>query len=402
MTTSYDPVLGSSHRRTETVTTCEQEPNIDAVRIRLLEEEREQLRDQLEALRGEQRETEEKYLQACGERDVAQRERGTFESHVDALQSDCNAQKDLVAQLSKELEEARTSMASKDAKLKDLEAAQLASGEQLERASVLNTELQGEMQRVREENQRLRRDNVQLAKREEDARVAREGAEGDVEETTQRLERLEAELRAKKETARELLGAKISLEQQAERQELKIESLRNELELAAVSHDSLKRQMKEEHAEVKRLKAAAREAEQELSETRDHLDRAQVERDSMQNALHEADENGQRLQAQVEAFRSKLEAMVKRVETYKKQRAMYQKEQQDLLKVLASVHKLVDAAGAHASKCQARGTFALKSRRIHEDLQRVLDGLMDHIIQSSSKLSNRKEILQQLKEMQLF
>ena len=223
-----------------------------------------------------------------------------------------------------------------------------------------------------------------------------------MEETTQRLERLEAELRAKKETARELLGAKISLEQQAERQELKIESLRNELELAAVSHDSLKRQMKEEHAEVKRLKAAAREAEQELSETRDHLDRAQVERDSMQNALHEADENGQRLQAQVEAFRSKLEAMVKRVETYKKQRAMYQKEQQDLLKVLASVHKLVDAAGAHASKCQARGTFALKSRRIHEDLQRVLDGLMDHIIQSSSKLSNRKEILQQLKEMQLF
>ncbi|EGD72173.1 hypothetical protein PTSG_00196 [Salpingoeca rosetta] len=401
-TTYYGGGLASSQRRVETVTTTEEEPNIDHVRVRILEEENADLKQQLATLRDEKRAAEEECLQMCAERDDAKRERTTYEAHFDAMQSDCNAQKDLVAQLSRELEEAKEELAAKTRALKEQKERHVDVADQLEKAGMLSEEFQAELQRCREENQKLRKDNVALAQREEATTAAHAQLESELEDVSARLAAAQEEVQAKKETIRELRGANISLEQQTERQTRKIESLRNELELAAVSHDTLRQQVKDERGAVKKLRGEAHGTAQQLGQVQDELDKVRVERDSLRASLTDADENGQRLQAQVEAFRAKLEAMVKRVEGYKKQRALFLKEQQQLLKILAAVHSLVDAAGAHASKCQARGFFALKSRKLHEDLQRVMDSLMDHIIESSSKLSSRKDILQQLKEMQLF
>lgn len=386
----------------ETVTTRESPPNIDSVRVRILQEDNAELQTALEALKKEKYQLEEQYFEVCAERDNANKERDLSDAQASSLQSDANAQKDLVSQLSKELEQIREQCQQRDREMKELKKHDEEVLDQLEKANQLNEEFQSELQRCRAENQTLRRDNVGLLKNREDTTSELTRVQTDLEELTARLSVAENEINTKKETIRELRGAKISLEQALERQMLKMGSLKNELELASVSHDSLKRKLKEKQEELKESRSETQTTKQRLSQAQDEMDKVLVERNSLQTSLTEADENGQRLQAQVETFRGKLEDMVKRVEAYKKQRSAYQQQQQKLVKLLGNLHKIVDVAEAHSNRCQARGVFALKSRRIHEDLQRLMDGLIDHVIESSSKLNSRQQVLQELKEMQLF
>ncbi|EDQ91668.1 uncharacterized protein MONBRDRAFT_5573 [Monosiga brevicollis MX1] len=338
----------------------------------------------------------------------------TLDDRVMALQSELRASKDAAQRAQAERNHQANTIERLQAENGDLRAALQHEGsarvkELVGQLSDLNSRLEQataqaedrgiELERTRSALHELQKDNSTFMQKNDRLQKDVSRLEAEVEDLKLTLQQVEGAHHTKAQNVRGLRTERLSLGQQAEQLQRQVDTLTNELGLAAASHDQLRTHAEESREEAKALRRHNKQLEKGIKEVEDNVERLEAELAAALSAKTDVEGQLSTAQQQLEEYQANVTTLQKQNQAQRNKVAAATRHEQAFLKVLAKLQAVVHHAASHASRCAARNAFAVKAKRLQDDIQIVFEECVDHLAEGGLNFKTRRDVVAGMKDM---
>jgi chromosome segregation ATPase len=268
---------------------------------------------------------------------------------------------------------------------------------QLERSTHLSEDFQEELRRSREDTNRLQQENARLVHCVDEQDRLLHHLQGQFTEKVAEVEQVDKVCRLKSDSVNDLRTQRVELGQENQKLKRDVETLTNELHLAAASHSSMRETVDSSRTQEAQLRHAHQALKLEYSRTQEELEHIRAELAVAQGVGEDLKVHASTVQQQLDEFKKKLSQTTRRHDVLKQVQDGRSKSDVGFIRIIAKAQDVLELASSHASRCAAKGYFAIKAKRLKDDLMSVVDDLADQMV-TGQLFKTRRDVLHAVKE----